>query len=320
MSFEWWWNNEISEVQKAQVDLTEVSTSGIEKLIDEIKQVRELELEDRENDLSELDLLEQQLENWADKEKQIKELQLSLYEKLWIDIETGNNSDVTKFVKWVVDWLVVNNLEEIQALIESSINELIDMFKSLFDVEILTELIKQTVSELWDIWNIMENPYNWGLALGTLWLWGLGKLLKWLKLSKWLENKEALDKDKTDLLEMKWTYKLDEIKNLNPKEASKKIEEFSDSIDIKYLLDNPSRVYDMLDIIEWICNFTDKNLNNILKLWQNDLTEYKNSFIFLRKKIKWLSSNNELKWPLKNEVNEILNNNIRKTYWLIFDK
>ena len=144
MSFEWWNNYEQTETQRNKVDLTEVSTSEVEKESGIVKQIKQIEIEDRENDLQELDLLEKQLEGWLDKEVQIKEVQLSLYEKLWIEAETENNPDITKFVKWVVDWLVVNNLEEIQTLIESSIEELLEMLENLFDIEVLKELIKQT--------------------------------------------------------------------------------------------------------------------------------------------------------------------------------
>ena len=315
MSFEWWNNYEQTETQRNKVDLSEVSTSEVEKESGIVKQIKQIEIEDRENDLEELDLLEQQLEYWVDKEIQIKEVKLSLYDKLWINIETENNSDLTKFVKWVVDWLVINNLEEVQALIDSSIEELLGILENLFNVDILKELIKQSIEELWDILNIMENPYNWWIALWTLWLWWLGKLLKWLKIKKDISTSESINKDKIDLLEMKWKYKLDEINDLSPKEASKKIEEFTDSIDIKYLANNPQRINDMLEIVEWICDYINRDIWKILKLWEKDFWELKLNYNKLRKIILKTFTDDSIndkykliiKWLKTNKLDRIYN-------------
>jgi len=70
------------------------------------------------------------------------------------------------------------------------------MFESLLNPDILAELIKQVVKELWDIWNILENPYKWWLAIWVLWIWPLWKIFKWLKLEKWKED------EKNDMLDI----------------------------------------------------------------------------------------------------------------------
>ena len=209
MSFEWWANYETTETQKTSNDLKEVSTTEIENSSREMKEIIQAESEDLDDlqayeeffdswyDTLELDGT---IENWKDKETKTKEIQESLYEKLWINIELEQNPDIKKFVKWLLDWLVVNNLEEIEQLLESSIDELLEMFDSLLNPKILAELIKQVVSELWDIWNTLENPYKWWLAIWVLWIWPIWKIFKWLKLAKW---KESVDKNNTDFLEMK---------------------------------------------------------------------------------------------------------------------
>ena len=303
MSFERWWNNEISESSKSKLDLSEISIDKVKQWSREIQKIRQQESEDSNDDLQDLQeyeeffdswcdtlQLEKKLDKWKDKEIKAKEMQESLYEKLWINLETENNPDIVKFVKWLVDWLVINNLEEIEQLLESSIDELLEMFDSLLNPEILVELIKQAIQELWDIWSTFENPYKWWLALWALWIWPIGKIFKWLKLWKNEEVKEAIDKDKTDFLEMKWTYKLDEIKNLTHKEAGKKIEGFANSIDIDYLIDNPERIDWMLNIINGICNYIDRDINHISKLTDVELKTFKYNFNSLRKttlKVLW---------------------------------
>ena len=296
MSFEWWWNNEISEVRKTKVDLTEVSTREVEKESSIIKQIKQIEIGDRENDLQELDLLEKQLDGWLDKEHQIKEIQLSLYEKLAIDIDTWKNPEVTQFVKWVIDWLVINNLEEIQTLIDSSLDELIDMLKSLFDIEVLTELVKQTIAEFSNIWNIMENPYNWGIALWTLWLWWLGKLLKWLKI--WNKTKDI--SNEYELYKMKGRDWQDFTKEW-PNFVWKEIWDFADSINISELLKDKTKFNSTLLSIDKINEYITNNLENIIKLDNTKLNNFKDNISVLRKKIDNLLSNKEL--SQKNIVN-----------------
>ncbi len=309
MSFEWWNNYEQTETQRNKVDLSEVSTSEVEKESGIVKQIKQIEIEDRENDLQELDFLEKQLEGWLDKDVQINEVKLSLYEKLWIEAETENNPDITKFVKWVVDWLVVNNLEEIQTLIESSIEEVLKMLEKLFDIEVLKELIKQTVSELWDIWNIMENPYNWGIALGTLWLWWLWKLLKWVKL--W---KSTIKEQKgSELYEMKgrdWK----EFSKEWPNYVWKEIWDFVDSIDVKELLRDRNKLLDILKWIKEVGDYIEDNTLNILKLEPTKLNNFKDNISSLRKKIDSLlneKSLNEKERFIINKFFEKLNNNYR---------
>ena len=138
MSFEWWANYETTETQKTSNDLKEVSTTEIENSSREMKEIIQAESEDLDDlqayeeffdswyDTLELDGT---IENWKDKETKTKEIQESLYEKLWINLELEQNPDIKKFVKWLLDWLIVNNLEEIEQLLESSINELVEMFE-----------------------------------------------------------------------------------------------------------------------------------------------------------------------------------------------
>ncbi len=299
MSFEWWKYYEHTETQKTKVDLENISTGEVEKQNELMKKIRQSEKEDKENDLQELNFLEQQLDNWIDKEIRVKELQVNLYDKLWIDVDTENNPDITKFVKWVVDWLVVNNLEEIQSLINSSLDEVLELLNNLFNIEVLKELIKQTVEELWDIWNIMENPYNWWLVLGTLWLWWLGKLLRWLKVVK---QKDI--NTNSELYEMKGR----EWKDFSNEWANyvwKEIWDFADSLNINELLKDTTKLNKAIISINKISVYIDNNVENVLKLDATKLSNFKDNISVLRKKIEYIYINWNLNWVTKDNLDKV---------------
>jgi len=248
--------------------------------------------------------LEENLDNWKDKELQIKEMQTSLYEKLWINLELEQNPDIKKFVKWLLDWLIVNNLEEIEQLLESSINELVEMFESLLNPEILAELIKQLVNELWDIWNTLEDPYKWWLAIWVLWIWPIGKILKWLKLGKWKNN---------ELIKKTWNWELYEIKGREWKDFSREwpnyvwweIGDFAESIDVKLLLKEKKWFNNMLSWVDKISSYIENNIDNILKLDIIKLNNFRDNISILRKKIKNINSLEWLDIKDKQKINII---------------
>ncbi len=313
MSFEWWSNYEITETQKTSNDLKEVSTTKIENSNRRMKEIRQAEIEDLDDlqiyeeffdswwDTLELD---KHIENWIDQETKTKEIQESLYEKLWINLELEQNPDIKKFVKWLLDWLIVNNLEEIEQLLESSINELVEMFESLLNPEILAELIKQLVNELWDIWNTLEDPYKWWLAIWVLWIWPIGKILKWLKLGKWKNN---------ELIKKTWNWELYEIKGREWKDFSREwpnyvwweIGDFAESIDVKLLLKEKKWFNNMLSWVDKISSYIENNIDNILKLDIIKLNNFRDNISILRKKIKNINSLEWLDIKDKQKINII---------------
>lgn len=235
-----------------------------------------------------------------------------IYSELKIDGNLENNTNPKKFVKWVVDWLILHNIELVEELISKWIDDLVWMLKNLFNPEILKKIIKDLVSSLWDILDTFQNPYEWWVAVWWMWLWIFWKWMKWLKIASKLPDKKwvkAIDFDKVDILEWKWNYSLDSIKWLNPIDARKRIEEFSSSIDVKYLTNHPQRIDSMLDIIESMCDYITKNSWDILKLSPKDLNDFRYVFGELRKNIDTLWKSNllsqfkddfiPLKWKMK---------------------
>lgn len=130
-------------------------------------------------------------------------------------------------------------------------------------------------------------------------------------MQKWVcgKNNDLSDLNKIDILDLKATYSLDEIKWLKPIDAKKLIERFSDAIDINYLLNNPRRIDSMLDIIESMCDYIEKNELNILKLSSKELNDFRYVFWELRKKVLVLERN-PLLINIKNDIIELKNEKI----------
>lgn len=88
-----------------------------------------------------------------------------IYSELKVDGKLENNTNFKKFIKWIVDWLVINNIELVESLISQWIDELIWMLKNLFNPEVIKEIIKDVISSVWDIFKPFQNPYEWWVAI-----------------------------------------------------------------------------------------------------------------------------------------------------------
>ncbi len=121
-----------------------------------------------------------------------------------------------------------------------------------------------------------------------------------------------LDANKVDILDFKAAFSLDKIKGLKPMEAKKLIERFTDSIDINYLINNPTRIDWVFDIIESMNNYVVKNSDNIFKLSLRELNDFRYVFSQLRKEVDYLWKSNilsqfkddliPLRWQLKDAM------------------
>lgn len=141
-----------------------------------------------------------------------------------------------------------------------------------------------------------------------------------LLLEKWVCGKppEAIDFAKIDTLDMRGTYALDEIKWLNIVTASKKIEEFAKSIDIQYLIKHPERMDAMLDIVESMCDYIDKNHDLIMRLDKNRLEDFRISFNEMRKSLWKVWNDKMLKEVYRSNILEIYDKNIIKSYYNLY--
>lgn len=124
----------------------------------------------------------------------------------------------------------------------------------------------------------------------------------------------AKEADKVDELDRLINYQIDDL-NLKPVEAKAKIEKYAKSIDIGYLINNPDRIDNMLDIVESMCDYIDKNSGKILKLDKIALDEFKGNFNLMRKKMMLLEKDIYFKKFFKEDFTEIYNNSIKKAYY-----
>ncbi len=137
-------------------------------------------------------------------------------------------------------------------------------------------------------------------------------------MEKWvcgkIANKPSMNNfnyDKLDPLDMDW-WKFNWLK---PIEFSRKIESFAEQINIKYLIDNPARVDNVLDIVEDMCDYIKNNANKILILNKNQVIDFKFGFNELMKKIDILVDNKNLPIKSRFDINEVKNNSIVKAYY-----
>jgi hypothetical protein len=88
------------------------------------------------------------------------------------------------------------------------------------------------------------------------------------------------------------------------KEALRLIEDFSEKIDMKHLIDNPERIINMSKIIRSMCSYIIKNEKNIEKV-----SDFKTNLALMNRKIfKVESSNNVSETEIKafNRIREVI--------------
>ncbi|MDD4151590.1 MAG: hypothetical protein PHR68_03170 [Candidatus Gracilibacteria bacterium] len=300
-----------------------ISDENYEKLLIDIKILLERQ------DIQKLNLkeeLEKQKENVVletgkniENEKKTQILQNMIYKELKINGNLETNTDSKKFVKGIVDGLILNNIELVENLLSKGIDEIIIMLKNLLNPDVIIEIIKDLASSFGDMLDTFKKPYEGGVAIGGMGLGIFGKGMKGLKVTSKISD-IAIDFNKIDFLESKGTYLLDSKKLLKPIEAKKRIEEISKAIDIKYLVNHPGRIDSMLDIVESMCKYITKNSSDILKLSSKELNEFKSEFITLRKEIIELSKNELLDIKTTKMLENLIENNFKETYYILFPK
>ena len=233
-----------------------------------------------------------QSESEADLISKIDEFKTNLYEKLWLSEKLEDNNDIEKFEKWFIDWLVIENAEMIDELIEKSLDEIVSMIQSLANWNTIVAIVKDVFDSFWDILNTFQNPYEWWLALWWLWLWVLWKWMKWLNIADKLywewkykhleQHKDILWENPTvDDIVWEWTQALIMKHPTNENLVVKVAKEWKvDSI--KEEFKNHNLFYDTWE--EWIINW---DITNKVRIPQ--IFEWKNNWYFLMEKIEWQS-------------------------------
>lgn len=224
--------------------------------------------------------------NLEAEDNMIDDVKDSLYEWLLLDEVLENNSDVEKFVKGIVDGLVLENIELVKGLIESGIDELLEILKSILDPEVIWEIIKSIWEDLWDIMDIFNKPYDWWVAIWWLGLWILGKWMKWVriawKIKDWHEIKDLeWNKDLHDTLD--WNFSFNKMDSWF-KEVANDVEKLAWAIDIKYLSVKPERIRGLAKNILNISKYIDVNKSEIIS--SKNFVDFKYALSDIRKQLE----------------------------------
>ncbi len=124
-------------------------------------------------------------------EKLIQDTKLALYDKLWINFELAENTDIKKFVKWFVDGLIINNIEAVKQIIEMWIEKFVESLKELLSISGILEFLKSLKDEISNLTDILQKPYEWWVIIWWYGLWIFGKWLKWLNLFRKVDKVEV---------------------------------------------------------------------------------------------------------------------------------
>ncbi len=140
---------------------------------------------------------------YLDREAVINEAKTMLYEKLWLDKNKENNSSFENFIKWVIDWWIIDNYDLAIQVWETNWKIIIDWLKQLAS----WDWLKKLANEIWeDIWTLFDGDAyeKWKvsaeivLTLLTVWAWlAVNATRKWIKfwikeIVKFRVNKERL--------------------------------------------------------------------------------------------------------------------------------
>jgi len=140
-----------------------------------------------------------------DKEIFRNEIKIFLYEKLWIDNEQQNNSNPENFIKWVIDWWILDNYDLLVQIYETNWKIILDWLSELASWEWINKLVEaiwEDISILWE-WNTYE---KWKVSaevvlwLLTVWVWVTANIAKkWVKI--WISNIRKLRKPSERVVE-----------------------------------------------------------------------------------------------------------------------
>ncbi len=197
MSTETIWNTEIESFEKTK-NLLDIDISWIEQNYVKIQEIKAMEVvynEDNKVTISSdlQDFFWEELDENKEILSKLDQFKKDLYENLWLSENLEQNSDIQKFEKWLVDWLVVENAETINSLLDKSVGEVVVMIKHLANWNVIVAILEDIFDSFWDILSTFQNPYEWWLALWWMWLWVLWKWMKSLKMAEKLSDNSDYD-------------------------------------------------------------------------------------------------------------------------------
>jgi len=183
MSLDNLWNNEKSPSENKAKDFNIIDISEIKQNYEIVHQIQEMELVDSEDNQV---IIPSELQDYFPEEEwdKLEQFKNTLYEKLWLKPNLEENSEIEKFEKWFIDWLLIENIEMLDSLTDKSLDELVQMIKQLSNWEVIVAIVEDLYDSMWDILETFKEPYKWWLALWWFWLWVIWKWMKWLKVAE----------------------------------------------------------------------------------------------------------------------------------------
>ena len=85
------------------------------------------------------------------KDESVQEMQLYVYDILWINQDTYQNGTLDKFVKWLIDSLLIGNAELAKQIYDTNGKVIIDMIDTIFSFEWLQAIAKALWTSIWNL-------------------------------------------------------------------------------------------------------------------------------------------------------------------------
>lgn len=158
-------------------------------------------------------------ETWLEltKEWLLNKSRDNIYDYFWINKITYRNDTIDRFKKWIIDWLIVNNAELVEQIIETNWMIIIDWLKNLLTIDWILELLKSLGNSILDIFR--GDSYEKWLNLAELWviwtwIWAWYKTVKiWVKNftknSLKLKNKKSFEESLLKKIDETWKETID---------------------------------------------------------------------------------------------------------------
>ena len=118
------------------------------------------------------------IETWerVSEEKFVDKARRFLYGSFDINANTEENGTVKKFAKWVIDGLIIGNIELAEEVVRNP-QKIIDMLKGLFTLEGLKSVLKWLAESVTDLFSL--DAYKTGKSAAELWLIAAGSWAAW---------------------------------------------------------------------------------------------------------------------------------------------
>lgn len=173
---EFWTSKQYEDFDEESLEIYNDFMIRLNEIYSELEEIWRNENEEYERIMNELKIAISEIE-WKTQEysqlnfewnENMIEFEKHVYDLLWIEKETDNNWRWWKFVKWIIDEIVIWNWELIKEIYDSNWKVLIDMIDYLLSRDWLCEIAEQLWDSVWDLFS--WDAYQTWRSVGELWL------------------------------------------------------------------------------------------------------------------------------------------------------